>query len=79
MIFQVIIAIIIFLIGFYCGKIWVTKLAGKTISFSLRSALTVIFLILVAIIIIGSIIFSYRPQAGEEPISTPEQVAPPVK
>ena len=59
--FQVILAVIIFLLGFYCGKVWVTKLAGKTISFSLRGALAVIFLVLVIIALIIASINMFRP------------------
>jgi hypothetical protein len=54
---QLILGVLIFLVGFYCGKIWVTKLAGKTISFSLRTAVAAIFL---AIIIIAVVIVSFN-------------------
>lgn len=59
---QLILGILIFLVGFYCGQIWVTKLAGKTISFSLRGALTVIFLAFVIMVLLVALVFSFRPK-----------------
>jgi uncharacterized membrane protein len=62
---QLIFGVLIFLVGFYCGKVWVTKLAGKTVSFSLRTALAVIFLVFVIIAIIIALFSSFRPKRTE--------------
>jgi hypothetical protein len=59
---QLILGILIFLVGFYCGKIWVTRLAGKTISFSLRTALAAIFLAIIIIAVVIVSINSFRPK-----------------
>jgi uncharacterized membrane protein len=60
--FHIILGVIIFLVGFYCGKFWVTKLAGKTVSFSLRTAVAVLFLVVVVIILIITSVSTFRPK-----------------
>ncbi|MFB3897876.1 MAG: hypothetical protein ACE14V_16415 [bacterium] len=60
--FQLMLGVLIFLVGFYCGKVWVTKLAGKTISFSLRTALAGIFIVIIIVAIVVVSINSFRPK-----------------
>jgi hypothetical protein len=59
---QLVFGVLIFLVGFYCGKVWVTKLAGKTISFSLRTALAAIFLAIIIIAVVVISFNSFRPK-----------------
>ena len=63
--------VIIFLVGFYCGRIWVTKLDGKTIP--LKTVCAVIFVLLVIILVMVSMKLSKSDSSSNNPLNTVPQ------
>ena len=66
--------VIIFLVGFYCGRIWVTKLEGKTIS--LKTVCAVIFVLLVIILVMVSAKFTKSTGSPSNTVHNPIPAEP---
>ena len=69
LLYYVIIGVVLFLVGFYAGRLWETRLEGKTIP--LKTVCTVIFILVVIILGMISMKVSKHTDTAPEPSTPP--------